>query len=149
MTYYRHALVLAHDEIDGKILLSHGSKMAHTLGTKITIGHISSDYRELQYLNDNTIVDKQSKHVIEAKEMLAELAKSIDFPTGIEELVSITRFKDIANLINERQIDLLIVGHKNRLFGVLSSYSFEFINRINIDVLVQHIPNEKSLTEAL
>ncbi|MFM2484597.1 universal stress protein [Celerinatantimonas yamalensis] len=144
MTYYRHALVLAHDQVDGNILLHHGSKMAHALGTKITVGHISSDYRELQYLNDNTVLSKQSHHVIEAKQMLAELAKSIDFPEGggIEELVSITRFKDIETLIEERQIDLLIVGHKNRLFGVMSSYSFEFINRILIDVLVQHIPNE-------
>lgn len=143
MTYYRHALVLAHDAIDGEVLLTHGCKMAHALGTKITIGHIRSDYRELQYLNDNTIVDKQSKHVIEAKEMFSELAKNIDFPAGIEELASITRFKDIDHLISERQIDLLIVGHKNRLFGVLSSYSFEFINRIDIDVLVQHIHSKK------
>ncbi|CAG9000388.1 MAG: hypothetical protein CENE_02383 [Candidatus Celerinatantimonas neptuna] len=145
MTYYKHALVLAHDEVDGKILLNHGCKMAHTLGTQITVGHISSDYRELQYVNDNTILTEQSKHVIQAKQLLSELAKSIDFPVSIKEIVSIARFKDIENLIEERDIDLVIVGHKNRLFGVMSSYSFEFINHLTIDVLVQHIPNDSNL----
>ncbi|EFN5016608.1 universal stress protein, partial [Escherichia coli] len=30
-------------------------------------------------------------------------------------------------------------GHRNRLFGMISSHSIEFINHLTVDVLIKHI----------
>ena len=55
-------------------------------------------------------------------------------------IVTIHRFKDVEELIKHDEIDLVVLGHENRFFGVYSSFSFEFINYLTVDVLVIHIP---------
>ncbi|MEC5341532.1 hypothetical protein ABRZ24_02735 [Brenneria populi] len=45
---YKHALLLVQNETDGLLLLHHAERLAKEMGTRITMGHISSDYRELE-----------------------------------------------------------------------------------------------------
>ncbi len=42
------------------------------------------------------------------------------------------RFEDVETCVRQRQIDLIIAGHHNRLLGVLSSHSLEYINHLNL-----------------
>ncbi len=139
MHMYKHALLLVQNEIDGVLLLHHAERLAKEMGTQITLGHISSDYRELDYTSDALTRDRQSHEVIEAKAMLSRLAESSSIHVQVKSIISIQRFKDVEAVIQHEDIDLVMLGHKNRLFGVFSSFSFEFINHLSVDVLIKHI----------
>lgn len=143
MSVYKHALVLAFDEADGKLLLSHAARLARDYGAKITVAHIGFDWRWLDYTSDAMTKNRQSKDIIESKAMLSRLVESVDYPVNTREIVTMYRFKEVERLIKDEGVDLLLVGHKNRFMGVFTSFSFGFINNLSIDVLVKHIPDKK------
>lgn len=142
MKGYRHILVLIHDERDGLPLLRKTVAMVGGLPIALTVGHLNSDYAELEYGSDALIKDRQAQEVIAAKAMLSRLVSAVDVPVAVKEIVTIRRFKDVSDFIHQAGIDLVVVGHQNRLFGLYSSYSLEFVNRLDVDVLVKHLARE-------
>lgn len=139
MPVYKHALILLSDESDGLLLLQSVAQNFHDQGTLITLGHLTSDYRELDIVSDALTKDHQSVDVIAVKAMLSRLVESASFPVDVKEIVTINRFRDVEACITGAGIDLVIMGHRNRMFGVLSSHSIEFINRLTVDMLIKHI----------
>lgn len=114
--------------------------MAEENGMRITIAHISTDYRALNYVSDSLRDDRVSQEVIQAKALLNELACTVSLPVDTLSLVTTRRFEDVETCVRQRQIDLIIAGHHNRLLGVLSSHSLEYINHLTVDVLIKHLP---------
>ncbi|MEX2944327.1 universal stress protein [Serratia fonticola] len=139
MPMYKHALLMLCDETDGKFLLQSVARGFHEQGAAITLGHLTSDYRELDITSDSLTKDYQSAEIIAAKAMLSRLVESVNFPVDVKEIVTISRFKDVETYVTEAGVDLVIMGHKNRLFGMLSSHSIEFVNHLSVDVLIKHI----------
>ncbi|EOS9218597.1 universal stress protein [Escherichia coli] len=139
MSMYKHALILLSDESDGQFLLQSVAQSFHEQGTAITIGHLTSDYRELDIASDFLTKDHQSADVIAAKAMLSRLVQSARFPVDVKEIVTIRRLRDVEVCVTEAGVDLVIMGHRNRLFGMISSHSIEFINHLTVDVLIKHI----------
>lgn len=140
MPVYHHALVLINSSLDGVPLLAHAVKMAEENAMRITIAHISTDYRALNYVSDSLLDDDVSREVIQAKELLNELAMTVSLPVQTLSLVTTRRFADVEECVRQRNIDLIIVGHHNRLLGVLASHSLEYINHLTVDVLIKHLP---------
>ncbi len=140
MQIYRHALLLVENETDGLLLLEQAEGLAKEMGTRITVGHLSADYRELDYTSDSLIKDRQSQDVIDAKAMLSRLVESSSVDIEVRSIVSIHRFRDVEAVVQREDIDLVMLGHKNHLFGFFPSFSFEFINHLSVDVLIKHIP---------
>ena len=134
MSVYHHALVLINSSQDGVPLLQHAARMAEENAMRITLAHISTDYRALNYVSDSLLNDDVSQEVIQAKVLLNELATSVSLP------VQTRRFEDVEACVNQRGIDLIIAGHHNRLLGVMASHSLEYINHLTIDVLIRHLP---------
>ena len=66
MAVYHHALVLINSSQDGVPLLQHAARMAEENGMRITIAHISTDYRALNYVSDSLRDDRVSQEVIQA-----------------------------------------------------------------------------------
>lgn len=64
MAVYHHALVLINSSQDGVPLLQHAARMAEENGMRITIAHISTDYRALNYVSDSLRDDRVSQEVI-------------------------------------------------------------------------------------
>jgi hypothetical protein len=118
MQIYRHALLLVQNETDGLLLLEQAERLAKEMGTRITVGHLSADYRELDYTSDSLTKDRQSREVIDAKAMLSHLVESSNIDIKVRAIVSIHRFRDVENVVKHEDIDLVMLGHKNRLFGV-------------------------------
>lgn len=140
MPVYRHALVLINSSQDGVPLLQHAARMAEENAMRITLAHISTDYRALNYVSDSLLNDDVSQEVIQAKVLLNELATSVSLPVQTLSLVTTRRFEDVEACVNQRGIDLIIAGHHNRLLGVMASHSLEYINHLTIDVLIRHLP---------
>ncbi|HEC2614959.1 TPA: universal stress protein [Raoultella ornithinolytica] len=140
MSVYHHALVLINSSQDGVPLLQHAARMAEENAMRITLAHISTDYRALNYVSDSLLNDDVSQEVIQAKVLLNELATSVSLPVQTLSLVTTRRFEDVEACVNQRGIDLIIAGHHNRLLGVLASHSLEYINHLTIDVLIRHLP---------
>ncbi|TLV21605.1 universal stress protein [Klebsiella indica] len=140
MPVYHHALVLINNSLDGVPLLQHAAKMAEENALRITIAHISTDYRALNYVSDSLLDDDVSQEVIQAKALLSELAATVSIPVQTLSLVTTRRFADVEECVRQRNIDLIIAGHHNRLLGVLSSHSMEYINHLATDVLIKHLP---------
>ncbi|MDE1187795.1 MAG: universal stress protein [Pantoea sp.] len=138
MKSYTHALVLVHDQQDGALLLNHAAVLAQQTGMKITLAHISEDYREMNYVSDSVMDDKVSQDIIRAKSWLSELVKAAPVVVDTCELVTINRFEDVDQCIKQRGIDLVIAGHRNRFMGLLASRSLEYINHLTVDVLIKH-----------
>ncbi len=80
MAVYHHALVLINSGQDGVPLLEHAARMAEENGMRITIAHISTDYRALNYVSDSLRDDQVSQEVIQAKALLNELACTVSLP---------------------------------------------------------------------
>lgn len=114
--------------------------MAEENAMRITLAHISTDYRALNYVSDSLLNDDVSQEVIQAKVLLNELATSVSLPVQTLSLVTTRRFEDVEACVNQRGIDLIIAGHHNRLLGVMASHSLEYINHLTIDVLIRHLP---------
>jgi hypothetical protein len=140
MPVYHHALVLINSSQDGVPLLQHAARMAEENAMRITLAHISTDYRALNYVSDSLLNDDVSQEVIQAKVLLNELAASVSLPVQTLSLVTTRRFEDVEACVNQRGIDLIIAGHHNRLLGVMASHSLEYINHLTIDVLIRHLP---------
>ena len=77
MPVYHHALVLINSSLDGVPLLAHAAKMAEENAMRITIAHISTDYRALNYVSDSLMNDDVSQEVIQAKALLTELVRQL------------------------------------------------------------------------
>ena len=140
MPVYHHALVLINSSQDGVPLLQHAARMAEENAMRITLAHISTDYRTLNYVSDSLLNDDVSEEVLQAKVLLNELAASVSLPVQTLSLVTTRRFEDVEACVNQRGIDLIIAGHHNRLLGVMASHSLEYINHLTIDVLIRHLP---------
>lgn len=140
MPVYHHALVLINSSQDGVPLLQHAARMAEENAMRITLAHISTDYRALNYVSDSLLNDDVSEEVLQAKVLLNELAASVSLPVQTLSLVTTRRFEDVEACVNQRGIDLIIAGHHNRLLGVMASHSLEYINHLTIDVLIRHLP---------
>ncbi|AGJ85051.1 universal stress protein [Raoultella ornithinolytica] len=140
MSVYHHALVLINSSQDGVPLLQHAARMAEENAMRITLAHISTDYRALNYVSDSLLNDDVSQEVIQAKVLLNELATSVSLPVQTLSLVTTRRFEDVEACVNQRGIDLIIAGHHNHLLGVMASHSLEYINHLTIDVLIRHLP---------
>ncbi|WP_219542357.1 universal stress protein [Klebsiella michiganensis] len=140
MSVYHHALVLINSSLDGVPLLAHAAKMAEENAMRITIAHISTDYRSLNYVSDSLLDDDVSREVIQAKALLNELATTVALPVQTLSLVTTRRFADVEACVRQRNIDLIIAGQHNRLLGVLASHSLEYINHLTVDVLIKHLP---------
>lgn len=140
MSVYHHALVLINSSQDGVPLLQYAARMAEENAMRITLAHISTDYRALNYVSDSLLNDDVSQEVIQAKVLLNELATSVSLPVQTLSLVTTRRFEDVEACVNQRGIDLIIAGHHNRLLGVMASHSLEYINHLTIDVLIRHLP---------
>lgn len=140
MSVYHHALVLINSSQDGVPLLQHAARIAEENAMRITLAHISTDYRALNYVSDSLLNDDVSQEVIQAKVLLNELATSVSLPVQTLSLVTTRRFADVEACVNQRGIDLIIAGHHNRLLGVMASHSLEYINHLTIDVLIRHLP---------
>lgn len=140
MPVYHHALVLINSSQDGVPLLQHAARMAEENAMRITLAHISTDYRALNYVSDSLLNDDVSQEVIQAKVLLNELATSVSLPVQTLSLVTTRRFEDVEACVNQRGIDLIIARHHNRLLGVMASHSLEYINHLTIDVLIRHLP---------
>lgn len=140
MSVYHHALVLINSSLDGVPLLAHAAKMAEENAMRITIAHISTDYRSLNYVSDSLLDDDVSREVIQAKALLNELATTVALPVQTLSLVTTRRFAAVEACVRQRNIDLIIAGHHNRLLGVLASHSLEYINHLTVDVLIKHLP---------
>ena len=140
MSVYHHALVLINSSQDGVPLLQHAARMAEENAMRITLAHISTDYRALNYVSDSLLNDDVSEEVLQAKVLLNELAASVSLPVQTLSLVTTRCFADVEACVNQRGIDLIIAGHHNRLLGVMASHSLEYINHLTIDVLIRHLP---------
>lgn len=117
MSVYHHALVLINSSLDGVPLLAHAAKMAEENAMRITIAHISTDYRSLNYVSDSLLDDDVSREVIQAKALLNELATTVALPVQTLSLVTTRRFADVEACVRQRNIDLIIAGHHNRAAG--------------------------------
>ncbi|SXE88487.1 putative universal stress family protein [Klebsiella variicola] len=83
--------------------------------------------------------DAVSKEVVLAKALLSELTSSVAEQVNARELVTMRRFEDVQKCINDTGADLVIAGHRNRFMGALTSRSAEYVNHLNVDVLIKHI----------
>ncbi|KFD21826.1 universal stress protein [Yokenella regensburgei] len=140
MPVYHHALVLINNSIDGIPLLQHAAALAQESNMEVTVAHISTDYRAMNYISDSLMDDVVSDEIIQAKALLSELASSVSYPVHTLSLVTVRRFDDVETCVRERRVDLVIAGHHNRLLGVLASRSMEYINHLTVDVLIKHLP---------
>ena len=139
MNGYQRALVLIENLDDGAELLKCVAPMAQTV--TITLSHFSEDYRAMNYISDSLMNDAVAGDVIKAKAMFSRLARIAPFPVNTLQLVTFHRLEDVAKCVAALNIDLTIVGHRNRLFGTFTSRAFEFINHLNTDILIHHIPD--------
>ena len=101
MAVYHHALVLINSSQDGVPLLEHAARMAEENGMRITIAHISTDYRALNYVSDSLRDDQVSQEVIQAKALLNELACTVSLPVDTLSLVTTRRFEDVEACVNQ------------------------------------------------
>ena len=140
MKRYTHALVLVHGREDGEMLVNTAAALASQAGIQITLAHVSDDYRVMNYVSDSLMDDVVAEAVIQGKAMLNALAASMPENVETRELVTMHRFEDVEKCISELGIDLVIAGHRNRFMGQLTSGSLEYVNHLNTDVLVTHLP---------
>lgn len=139
MKIYSHALVLVQGKEDGVPLLALTATLSRLLQMKITLAHICTDYREMNYISDSLMDDVVSKDIVQAKALFSELTSSVTEHVEARVLVTMRRFEDVQKCIADLEVDLVIAGHRNRFMGALTSRSTEYINHLDVDVLVKHI----------
>lgn len=139
MKIYTHALVLVQSKKDGTQLLEHAAELSRLLQMKITLAHICTDYSEMNYVSDGLMDDAVSTEILKAKALLSELTSSVPERVDAREVVTLRRFEDLQKCINDIGVDMVIAGHRNRFMGALTSRSAEYVNHLNVDVLIKHI----------
>ncbi len=139
MKNYHHLLVLVRNKGDGLPLLEHACKIAANDQAILTLGHFAIDYRAMNYVSDCLMNDAAASELIQAKSLLSELAHNSDWPVATTLLFSQDRIAELRRFISHNGVDLVICGHKNRVFGLLTSRSMTFVNHTDVDFLIKHI----------
>lgn len=140
MHSYKHILVLVQGLEDGRVLIHKASVLGVDLSAKVTVAHISEDYRELNYVSDSLMDDVVSKEIIDAKNMLSELVKYSINTVEIEQIITTRGIHDLEKCITHIAADLVVIGHRNNFLAHLYSHSSQYINHLPVDVLIHHIP---------
>lgn len=54
-------------------------------------------------------------------------------------MVTLCQREQVEKCVAELGIDRVIAGHRNRRFGGLSSHSVDYINHLQVDILIKHL----------
>lgn len=144
MSSYRHILVLIRNADDGRILLEQATDLAQSSQARVTVGHVAMDYQALNFISDSQMNDTQSRQIIDIKGWLSGLIKNVTWPVATTLIISMDRMKALNQFMEANAVDLLLVGHQNRLFGSAFAESMRYVNSTHCDVLVIHIDDEPS-----
>lgn len=139
MVVYYYVLVLINSSQDGVLLFQYVVRMVEENGMCIIIVYISIDYWVLNYVFDSLCDDWVLQEVIQVKVLFNELVCIVFLLVDIFLLVIICWFEDVEICVWQWQIDLIIVGYYNWLLGVFFLYLLEYINYLNLDVLIKYL----------
>ena len=136
---YQHIVVLFNDRLDGYVLLQDAAELAQKYQARLSLCHVLPDLRAEDYVSDSLMDDKESQQIIATKALLSELVKTVSWPVSGTLIISLDETTPLEDYARNGAVDLLVCGHKNRVFGRMTSHAMQFINRTELDVLIKHI----------
>lgn len=133
---YNHVLAAIDIHDNFQPVLAKAVALAKHNDAKLTIIHVDIDLRDLY----NEVVEKdvanvQDKILIETKQKLDKILANIGYP--IEHLiVDGDLVQQVTNVIRAKHIDLLVCGHHQTFWKLITSAARQLMSAVTCDMLV-------------
>ena len=139
---YQHILVAIDLRADNHPVLDKAIALAKTHSAKLSVIHVDVDLREIYTeMIDIDIDNVQDQVIAEAKEKLEAFLASVDYPIEKKLVICGDLSERVNQAVKEYEIDLLVCGHRQSFWSLLTSSARQLMNTVPCDLLV--VPLQK------
>ena len=139
---YQHILAAIDLRSDDHQVLDKAIALAKTHAAKLSVIHVDVDLRELYTeMIDIDIDNVQDQVIAEAKEKLETFLASVDYPIEKKLVICGDLSERVNQAVKDYQIDLLVCGHRQSFWSLLTSSARQLMNTVPCDLLV--VPLQK------
>lgn len=133
---YKHVLAAIDIHDNYQPVLAKAVALAKHNDAKLTIIHVDIDLRDLyNEVVEKDVVNVQDKVLLESKKQLDQIITNIDYP--LEHLiVDGDLVQQVTNIIRAKHIDLLVCGHHQTFWKLITSAARQLMSAVTCDMLV-------------
>ncbi len=144
---YRHILVALDLAENNQRVLAKGVALAKLHQARLSVIHVDISLKDLYTeMIDIDIEQVQEKVAADTQEKLAQLLTDLDYPVD----KTLALCGDLASSVNEvvqsQEVDLLVCGHHQTFWSLLTSSARQLMNSVDCDLLVIPLPEEEEVT---
>ncbi|MGH1410420.1 MAG: universal stress protein [Aeromonas sp.] len=141
-TYYKHILAAIDLSEDNRKVIDKAVDRARSNGAKLSVIYVDVDLKDLYTeMIDIDIDNVQDQVIAEAKEKLEAFLASVDYPIEKKLVICGDLSERVNQAVKEYEIDLLVCGHRQSFWSLLTSSARQLMNTVPCDLLV--VPLQK------
>ncbi|MGL5294843.1 MAG: universal stress protein [Aeromonas sp.] len=141
-TYYKHILATVDLCDDNRKVIDKAVDRARANGAKLSIIHIDMDLKDLYTeMIDIDVDNVQNQLITEAKDKLETFLASVDYPIEKKLVICGDLSERVNQAVKDYDIDLLVCGHSQSFWSLLTSSARQLMNTVPCDLLV--VPLQK------
>ena len=139
---YQHILAAIDLGTGNNLVLQKAIALARTHAAKLSVIHVDVDLKDLYTeMIDIDIDNVQDQVIAEAKEKLEAFLASVDYPIEKKLVICGDLSERVNQAVKDYQIDLLVCGHRQSFWSLLTSSARQLMNTVPCDMLV--VPLQK------
>lgn len=144
-TYYQHVLAAIDLSENNRKVIDKAVYRARSNGAKLSVIHVDVDLKDLYTeMIDIDLDTVQNQVIAEAKDKLEQYLACVDYPIEKKLVICGDLSERVNQAVQEHHIDLLVCGHRQSFWSLLTSSARQLMNTVPCDLLVVPLPKENS-----
>ncbi|PSJ45240.1 universal stress protein [Zobellella endophytica] len=138
---YKHILAAVDMTEKNRKVIAKAVDRARANQAKLSVIHVDVDLKDLYTeMIDIDIDNIQDQVVADAKQRLEEYLADIDYPIEKKLVICGDLTLKVSEAVEQNQVDLLVCGHEQSFWSLLTSSARQLMNTVPCDMLVVPLP---------
>ncbi|MFP2769155.1 universal stress protein [Oceanisphaera sp. KMM 10153] len=138
---YQHILAAVDMTEKNRKVIAKAVDRAKANKAKLSVIHVDVDLKDLYTeMIDIDIDNIQDQVVADAKQRLEEYLADIDYPIEKKLVICGDLALKVNEAVEQHQVDLLVCGHEQSFWSLLTSSARQLMNTVPCDMLVVPLP---------
>ncbi|GAA3543642.1 universal stress protein [Zobellella aerophila] len=138
---YTHVLAAVDMSESNRKVITKAVDRAKANHAKLSVIHVDVDLKDLYTeMIDIDIDNIQDQVVADAKQRLEEYLADVDYPIEKKLVICGDLTMKVCEAVEKNQIDLLVCGHEQSFWSLLTSSARQLMNAVPCDMLVVPLP---------
>lgn len=141
---YRHILVALDLAENNQAVLAKGIALAQIHQARLSVIHVDINLKDLYTEMIDIDIDRvQDKVVADTQQKLEQLLAGLDYPIDKKLAVCGDLSRSVNEAVQAHGVDLLLCGHHQTFWSLLTSSARQLMNSVRCDLLVVPLPEEE------